>query len=64
MNAPAAGSSIAQMHASAVAHHRAGRYREAELIYRQILSLQPDHADTLHQLGLFAHQEGQQGDEL
>jgi tetratricopeptide (TPR) repeat protein len=43
----------------AVQHHRAGGLREAEQLYRQILALQPEHADALHHLGLVAHRTGQ-----
>jgi protein O-GlcNAc transferase len=39
-----------------VEHHRAGRLAEAEACYRQLLALQPDHADTLHLLGVIAYQ--------
>jgi tetratricopeptide (TPR) repeat protein len=45
--------------AIAVEHHRAGRLREAEQIYRRILQAEPDHADALHLLGLIAYQGGQ-----
>ncbi len=34
-----------------LAHHRAGRLREAEAIYRQILAEKPDFTDALHLLG-------------
>lgn len=43
---------------TAFAHHRAGRVREAEAIYRQILQSEPNHFETLHLLGLAAHQFG------
>ena len=36
----------------AVRHHQAGRLREAEGIYRQVLRHQPGHADALHLLGV------------
>ena len=42
----------------AVQHHIAGRLSEAESIYRQLLSVAPNHADSLHYLGLAAHQMG------
>ena len=42
----------------AAQHHQAGRLPEAEALYRQILTLQPDHADALHFLGVIAHQVG------
>jgi len=43
----------------AVQHHQAGRLKEAEQLYRQILAHQPDHADALHMLAIVAHQVGQ-----
>ena len=44
--------------ASAIQHHQAGRLQAAELIYRQILAIQPNHADAWHLLGVIAHQTG------
>ncbi|HEV3136535.1 MAG TPA: tetratricopeptide repeat protein [Pirellulales bacterium] len=41
---------------TALAHHQAGQLREAEAIYRQILGVEPSHADSLHLLGVMAHQ--------
>ena len=41
------------------AHHQAGRLTEAEGIYRQILTQQPDQPDALHLLGVVAYQKGQ-----
>ncbi len=54
---------IAEALAIAVQHHQAGRLREAEAIYRQILAAYPDHHDAWHLLGLIAcaigeHQAG------
>jgi predicted O-linked N-acetylglucosamine transferase (SPINDLY family) len=43
---------------SGLSHHQAGRLAEAERIYRQIISQQPDHADALHLLGVLSGQEG------
>jgi predicted O-linked N-acetylglucosamine transferase (SPINDLY family) len=43
---------------SAVSHHRAGRLAEAEAIYRQILSVEPDDPDVLHLLGVIVNQTG------
>ena len=42
----------------ALAHHRAGRMHEAELVYRQILQKQPKHPAALHYLGVIAGQLG------
>jgi len=39
-------------------HRAAGRFRDVESIYRDILSQRPDHAESHHQLGLLAYQEG------
>ncbi|HEY8748722.1 MAG TPA: tetratricopeptide repeat protein [Tepidisphaeraceae bacterium] len=39
-------------------HHEAGRLREAELGYRQILAREPDHPRAIHMLGLLAAQSG------
>jgi protein O-GlcNAc transferase len=50
---------IPQSIAIAVGHHQARRLQEAERIYRQILEVEPDHAQALHLLGLIAYQVGQ-----
>jgi len=42
----------------ALQHHQAGRLAEAEALYRQILAVQPGHAETLHLLGALAQQAG------
>jgi tetratricopeptide (TPR) repeat protein len=47
-----------QMFELAVEHHRAGRVREAEEIYRQILREEPEHIDALHNLGVIAGRDG------
>ncbi len=39
--------------------HQAGNLSAAESLYRQILALEPDHADAMQFLGLIAHQAGQ-----
>ena len=44
----------------AVRYHQAGRLHEAERIYRQILAVDPVHADAWHLLGVVAHQVGKQ----
>jgi protein O-GlcNAc transferase len=38
--------------------HKAGNWAEAEQIYRQIISIEPLHADALHLLGVINHQAG------
>ena len=43
----------------AIRHHQAGQLDLAEQIYRQILKAEPNHADSLHLLGLIAYQQGQ-----
>jgi tetratricopeptide (TPR) repeat protein len=49
---------VASLFAAAVAQHQAGALADAERQYRQILALFPDHADSLHNLGLIALQHG------
>ncbi len=49
---------IPQAIAVAVQHHQAGRLAEAEQIYRQVLSTDPNNADALHLLGVIAQQRG------
>jgi tetratricopeptide (TPR) repeat protein len=43
---------------SAVSHHQAGRFAEAEKIYRQLLAQNPANADALQLLGALAGQTG------
>ena len=43
----------------ALQHHQAGRLAEAEALYRQILAVQPNHAASMHNLGIIARQRGQ-----
>ena len=50
--------SIPDRLALAIGHHQNGRWAEAESIYRQILALQPEHADALHLSGLIAYHQG------
>ena len=47
---------------NAIRHHEMGRLTEAERLYRQILTQQPNHAESLHLLGLIAHQVGRHAD--
>lgn len=42
----------------ALRHHQAGRLEAATPIYRQVLSVAPDHARALHLLGVAEHQAG------
>ena len=43
---------------NALRHHQAGRWTEAEQIYRQILAIDTRHADSLHLLGMIEYQGG------
>lgn len=47
---------IREAFAKAIHHHQAGRLQAAEQIYRQILQVDPRHADSHHLLGVVAHQ--------
>jgi predicted O-linked N-acetylglucosamine transferase (SPINDLY family) len=49
---------IPQAFEVALDHHRHGRLTEAEVIYREIVAVEPRHADALHNLGVIAHQVG------
>ena len=42
----------------ALDHYRAGRLRDAESIYRQVLAQDPNHVDANHLIGLLAGQAG------
>ncbi|MEO5373743.1 MAG: tetratricopeptide repeat protein [Alphaproteobacteria bacterium] len=55
---PGVEAAIRQTLADAVHHHQAGRLAEAETLYREILDVQPDHADALHLLGVVARRAG------
>src|SRR5215218_9191071 len=48
----------ANLFASAVQHFRTGRMAEAERCCRDVLTVDPSHADALHLLGMIAHQTG------
>ncbi len=42
----------------ALGHHQAGRFRDAQRIYGQILQIEPDHAEALHLSGVLSSQMG------
>ena len=44
--------------AEAFAHFQAGRFREAESIYLELLAAKPDDAEALHHLGVLRHRQG------
>ncbi|MGA2257874.1 MAG: tetratricopeptide repeat protein [Thermoguttaceae bacterium] len=44
--------------AIAIQHHQAGRLQAAEQIYRQILAVEPNHANAVYLLGVIASQVG------
>lgn len=48
--------SVAEAFQFGIQLHQAGRLAEAERVYRQILAVEPDHAQALHHLGLVAAQ--------
>jgi tetratricopeptide (TPR) repeat protein/SAM-dependent methyltransferase len=41
----------------AIKHHEAGQLDQAEALYREIVRVDPSHADALHLLGVAAHQK-------
>ena len=49
---------VAEALSEGVRHHSAGRFREAEAVYREVLKTHPDNADALHLLGVLARQAG------
>jgi len=51
-------SSISDLFTDALKQHQAGKLHEAERLYRQLLALDPAHADSLHLLGVIARQSG------
>src|SRR5689334_6584333 len=44
--------------------HRAGRLREAEIAYRRVLDINPNHVDALSFLGILAGQTGHVDDAI
>jgi protein O-GlcNAc transferase len=53
------GQSAADAFQRAFRHHQAGQLQQAEALYRQVLAVHPNHADSLHLLGIIARQMGQ-----
>ncbi|MBI3898550.1 MAG: tetratricopeptide repeat protein [Gammaproteobacteria bacterium] len=51
-------SSIRNILQAAAIHQQAGRLPQAEVLYQQVLQLEPDNADVLHSLGMVAGQSG------
>lgn len=49
---------VSEDFAAAVAHHQAGRFAEAEPLYRRALAAEPGHADALRLLGVLRFQQG------
>ncbi|MEO5375696.1 MAG: tetratricopeptide repeat protein [Alphaproteobacteria bacterium] len=49
---------IAEVMATATEYHNAGRYEEAEHLYRQVYAAVPTFSDPIHLLGVLAHQTG------
>lgn len=47
-----------EIFAAALRHHQAGRLDQAEQLYRNVLQINPRHADALHLLGVAALQRG------
>lgn len=65
MNSPSSNTAtLPQAIGEALQHHRAGRFRDAESIYRQVLKVDPEYFDALHLLGVLAHQTGRNDDAL
>jgi tetratricopeptide (TPR) repeat protein len=52
---------VAEAFAQALHFHQTGHFPEAERLYRQILQVDPNHADSHHLLGVLAYQVGQYG---
>jgi tetratricopeptide (TPR) repeat protein len=52
---------LAQIEASGLAHHQAGRLPQAEDCYRKLLAADPRNVNALNRLGVLARQLGQHG---
>jgi tetratricopeptide (TPR) repeat protein len=55
---------VRSMAADALQHHRLGQISAAEAIYRKILEIDGNHADSLHLLGVAAHQQGRDAEAI
>jgi tetratricopeptide (TPR) repeat protein len=49
---------LAKIFEAANGYYHAGNFAEAERRYRQVLSIDPEHANSLHMLGLLAFRQG------
>ncbi len=56
--APAQAPQSAALFAQGLQFHQAGNLAAAESLYRQVLAVQPSHADAMQLLGVVAHQAG------
>src|SRR3954463_10978168 len=63
-NAPASNLTIDQAIDVAIRHHEAGRFADAETLYRRVLAAAPEHPVALHYLGVLAHQLGRHADAI
>lgn len=59
-----ASSDPAHMLQQALRQHRQGDYPAAESLYRQVITVAPEHPDALHLLGLLCHQTGRRDEAL
>lgn len=55
---PRTSATLDALFSSAVSSHKQGEQREAYQYYQQILSIDPQHSDTLHMLGILACESG------
>ncbi|MBM3598995.1 MAG: tetratricopeptide repeat protein [Alphaproteobacteria bacterium] len=58
-SAPNVPQTVQQVLAQGLAHHRAGRFAEAQALYQQAMSAEPGNADALHLAGMLARDVGQ-----
>ena len=56
--------SSADLLSKAVAQHQAGRLSEAAALYQQVLSIDPNNAQALHNLGVVAHRQRRHEDAI